>query len=89
MITMPSPSDEESDSDEIMAIIIDGGSNSIKAGFAGDDAPRCVFPTQIGRPKVKSVLGTKDLYVGDEAQTKRGIINMEYPMRWKRYGNTL
>ena len=31
-------------SEEIAALVIDNGSGMCKAGFAGDDAPRAVFP---------------------------------------------
>ena len=37
--------------DEIAAVVIDNGSGMCKAGFAGDDAPRAVFPSIVGRPK--------------------------------------
>ena len=30
--------------DEVAALVIDNGSGMCKAGFAGDDAPRAVFP---------------------------------------------
>ena len=33
------------------AVIIDNGSGMTKAGFAGDDAPRVVFPAITGRPR--------------------------------------
>ena len=36
--------------DEIAALVIDNGSGMCKAGFAGDDAPRAVFPSIVGRP---------------------------------------
>ena len=37
--------------DEIAAVVIDNGSGMVKAGFAGDDAPRAVFPAITGRPR--------------------------------------
>ena len=52
-------------------LVVDNGSGVMKAGFSGEDAPRAVFPTIVGRPKNQSVLvgvETKDKYLGDEAQ---------------------
>ncbi|VDP78024.1 unnamed protein product [Echinostoma caproni] len=37
--------------DEVQALVVDNGSGMCKAGFAGDDAPRAVFPSIVGRPR--------------------------------------
>jgi len=37
--------------EEVTALVVDNGSGMCKAGFAGDDAPRAVFPSIVGRPR--------------------------------------
>jgi Actin len=37
--------------EDVQALVLDNGSGMCKAGFAGDDAPRAVFPSIVGRPK--------------------------------------
>lgn len=64
-------------------VIIDIGSGYVKAGFAGEDGPRAVFPNVVGRPKVPGIMvgsDQKDYYVGTQAEEKRGVLILKRPV---------
>jgi len=56
------------DEEDIAALVIDNGSGMCKAGFAGDDAPRSVFPSLIGRARQPGIMvGNICFYLGNAA----------------------
>ena len=72
------------DEEEQTALVVDNGSGTVKAGFSGDDAPRAVVPSIVGRPKRKGCFQSRpnrDVYTCDEAHAKRGILNLKYPIK--------
>jgi len=70
-------------SEEIATLVVDNGSGMCKAGLAGEEAPRSVFPSIMGRPRYQGVmtgLSKKSEFVGDEAQSKRGMLALKHPI---------
>lgn len=65
-------------------IVIDNGTGVIKAGFAGAEQPKLVFPSIVGRPKHLRVMAGAaegDIFVGNKASDLRGILKLNYPSR--------
>eukprot|EP01065_Artemidia_motanka_P021206 TRINITY_DN2532_c0_g2_i7.p1 TRINITY_DN2532_c0_g2~~TRINITY_DN2532_c0_g2_i7.p1 ORF type:complete len:861 (+),score=222.22 TRINITY_DN2532_c0_g2_i7:1614-4196(+) len=79
----PTPSSSSDDGEP--PVVCDNGSGMIKAGFAGDDYPSEEFPAIVGRPKSQAAMLTggtqRDTYIGDDAQSKRGILHITYPIQ--------
>ncbi len=59
--------------DKKAAIIIELGSEYIKAGFAGEEGPRHVFPSVVAWNETYA-------YIGKEALSKSGELNLTYPI---------
>lgn len=65
-------------------VVVDNGTNTIKAGFSTQDAPSTVLPTVVGHGRHKgamAALGLKDTYVGSQAQALRGILAISQPIK--------
>jgi len=66
---------------DVLPIVIDNGSGSVKGGFAGDDEPLIIIPTVIGRPKryIKSRMKC-DFFVGKNALEMRALVYIHRPI---------
>ena len=75
--------------EEVAALVVDG-SGMCKEGFAGDDAPRAVFPSIEGRPKMPGIMDQKDAiqddlwdwawrHFGEIVEAKNEVFFANYP----------
>ena len=71
------------------SVIIDNGTNTIKAGFSDDDMPRVVIPTVLGKPfsntggvpeEDEEINEQIDIFVGEEALNKGGTLQLSRPI---------
>ena len=66
-------------------IVIDNGSGTLKAGFAGTDAPKAVFRSCVGRTKLTRIMpggaleGT-EVFVGSKVDDHKGVLSISYPI---------
>ncbi|CDK25326.1 unnamed protein product [Kuraishia capsulata CBS 1993] len=64
-------------------VVIDNGSGTIKAGFAGEERPKCYSSSIVGRPKYSRVMAGAlegDTFIGNSAQENRGLLKLRYPI---------
>lgn len=71
------------ESETMQTLMIDNGSDMLMAGFAGEEAPRSVFPSIVGRSKcIAGCVSMKkhDLYIGVKAYNIAAILDLQYPI---------
>jgi len=64
-------------------IVIDNGTGTIRAGFAGEDLPKSSFPSFLGVPKHRRVLAgglEGDVFIGNRASELRGLLKLVHPL---------
>ena len=83
-------SNDDEDNDIKPNVIIDNGTGYCKAGLSGEEGPRAVFPTCVGYPKyANSMVGgdKKEFFVGSDAEYKRGVLKLNYPIENRNINN--
>ncbi|XP_075990652.1 uncharacterized protein LOC142986198 [Anticarsia gemmatalis] len=68
--------------DDTIGVVLDTGSQSTKAGFAGEASPRVMLPTATGRFRRRGLIdGIPAVYCGLDAIRRRGISNLVWPVQ--------
>jgi len=66
-------------------VVCDNGTGFVKCGFAGDNFPKHIFPSIIGRPVLRAEESVKDaeikdIMVGDDVSKVRDMLETSYPI---------
>ena len=61
-------------------IVLDFGSQNCRAGYAGDETPRCIFNSQVGVPRKNSKLAPGN-YVGEILIEKKREFSIQNPIK--------
>ncbi|OHT12230.1 Actin, nonmuscle [Tritrichomonas foetus] len=76
--------------DDFAVVVIDNGTGTIKAGFAGSETPDVIFPTVVGRPKYQGNIPTHNdededyeetVYVGDASAGTSAVLTISSPIK--------
>ena len=72
--------------EDVQALVVDNGSGMCKAGFAGDDAPRAVFPSIVGRPKHPGIMvgRVRNFYLSRVFYHTYAILQYNCRLAWTR-----
>ena len=74
-------------------IICDNGSGYVKLGYGGDNFPRFVIPSIVGKTELRKNqqlagdVQLKHIMIGDEAAPNRGFLNIQYPLSEGKVNN--
>lgn len=69
------------------SVIIDSGTDTIKLGMAGDEAPRHIIPSLIGYspyPALDVAIDKVNYKIGEKAFKKRGLLNTKRPIQKRK-----
>ncbi|KAL7717727.1 actin [Entamoeba marina] len=78
--TKPSTTFEQGKPGEMF--VIDVGSSNIKAGYQSHTTPTLIVPSVIGKHvHSQTTFSTQNVFVGEEAIGKRGILSLSYPFQ--------
>jgi len=73
--------------DEKEYIVIDNGTGYIKAGFSGEDTPRCVIPTVVGQREIRNEQHQNDpnaqkyhTLIGTDAINNKADYDLKFPI---------
>eukprot|EP00771_Trimastix_marina_P000996 gnl/Trimastix_PCT/2037.p1 GENE.gnl/Trimastix_PCT/2037~~gnl/Trimastix_PCT/2037.p1 ORF type:complete len:382 (+),score=81.29 gnl/Trimastix_PCT/2037:64-1209(+) len=76
---------EEDYKGHLVPVVIDNGTGLTKIGFAGEERPRQVFPSYVGRPKHLKIMAggidSNQVLVGSKAEEKRGLLRLRYVLK--------
>eukprot|EP00750_Incisomonas_marina_P008022 INCI15162.1.p1 GENE.INCI15162.1~~INCI15162.1.p1 ORF type:complete len:442 (+),score=88.98 INCI15162.1:110-1327(+) len=79
--------DSEDEVEQSKVVVCDNGTGFVKCGYGGENFPRHVFQSMLGRPmlraedaEVDSKVKLKDIMIGDEAAAARQYLEIKYPV---------
>ena len=75
-----------SDLASLPSLVCDNGTGFVKVGYAGENFPRAIFPSMVGRPVLRAEeavaadVTLKDIMCGDDAAAVRHSLECSYPV---------